>query len=105
MGEFRFLLTQASSPRLSSIAAQWEAKERLMGRRAKPAKAKVEAKRPPARKSLNTDDSRLRDLEKRLTEALKREAEAREQQTATAEILQVISSSSRRSKPGGWNWS
>src|SRR5215470_14327451 len=46
-----------------------------MRRGPKPAKGKVEAKPPVTRK------------------ALKSEAQAREQQTATAEILQVISSS------------
>ncbi len=35
----------------------------------------------------------LRQLQKRLEEALQREAEALEQQTATSEILRVISSS------------
>ena len=71
-----------------------------MRRGAKPAKTKSEARLPVARKSLKSDGSRVRDLEKRLAEALKREAEALkreaealEQQTATAEILSVISSS------------
>jgi len=64
-----------------------------MGRGAKPAKAKAEAKPPVARKSLKSADSRVRDLEKHLAAAQKREAEALEQQTATAEILRVISSS------------
>jgi signal transduction histidine kinase len=52
-------------------------KKRLMRRRANPAKAKAEAKPRP----------------KRLEEALKREAEALEQQAATGEILRVISRS------------
>src|SRR5262245_17723524 len=62
-----------------------------MRRGPKPAKSK-EAKPPVARKSPK-ENTRVRDLEKQLAEALKREAEAREQQTATAEILRVISSS------------
>ena len=64
-----------------------------MRRGAKPAKAKREAKLPAGRKSLKTTGSRVRDLEKRLAEALKREAEALERETATSEILRVISSS------------
>jgi signal transduction histidine kinase len=57
-----------------------------MRRGAKPANAKGESKRPVARKSPKTEGSRVRDLEKRLAEAL-------EQQAATSEILRAISSS------------
>jgi signal transduction histidine kinase len=57
-----------------------------MRRGAKPAKAKVEADLAVSRKSLKNEASRRRQLEKSLTEAL-------EQQTATSEILRVISSS------------
>ena len=71
-----------------------------MGRRVKPPKGEEEAKRSRSVKSPKNEDSRVRDLEKRLaealklkTEALKREAEALEQHTATSEILRVISSS------------
>jgi hypothetical protein len=77
-----------------------------MGRRAKPAKAKVEA-RPSVTPESGKDDLRVRDLEKRLADALRDKAEAQEQlqtrdrelleaqaqQTATSEILRVISSS------------
>src|SRR5262245_48397246 len=63
-----------------------------MPRGPKPAKSN-EARPPGARKSSKDDGARVRDLEKRLAEALQRLAEALEQQTATAEILRVISSS------------
>src|SRR5215470_7945178 len=63
-----------------------------MRRGPKPAKSK-EAKPRIARKSPKDDGARVLDLEKRLAESLEREAEAQEQQTATAEILHVISSS------------
>src|SRR5262245_58333983 len=64
-----------------------------MDRRAKPKTAKLEAKRRPSRKSLKDPVGKARDLEKRLAEALKREAAASEQQAATAGILKVISRS------------
>jgi hypothetical protein len=64
-----------------------------MRRRTKRAKVSVKGKRPPARKTPKTAAARVRDLEKRLAEALKGKAEALEQQAATAEILRAISSS------------
>jgi GAF domain-containing protein len=76
-----------------------------MARGPKPAKGKAQPAIP--RKAQKHEDARVRDLETRLAEALQREAEAlrqlqtshheraeaQEQQTATAEILRVISSS------------
>jgi GAF domain-containing protein/anti-sigma regulatory factor (Ser/Thr protein kinase) len=78
-----------------------------MGRRAKPNKVKTEAKRPLAGKSPTNDEgARVRDFEKRLaealklkTEALEREAEGQARETATAEILRVISRSATDVQP------
>ncbi len=57
-----------------------------MVRGAKPAKTKVGAKRPVARRTPNKRGSSVSELEKHLAEAL-------EQQAATSEILHAISSS------------
>src|SRR5262249_29959997 len=83
-----------------------------MGRDPKPAKSK-EAKPPVARKSPKNDGARVRDLEKRLAESLKREkvtgdllqekhrelTQARERETAPGDILRVISSSPTALQP------
>src|SRR5438093_2696626 len=64
-----------------------------MGRRAKPAKVKAKAERPLVRKAPTQGAARVHELEQRLTEALAQVTETRDQQTATSEILRVISSS------------
>jgi signal transduction histidine kinase/putative methionine-R-sulfoxide reductase with GAF domain len=69
-----------------------------MRRGPKPAKSK-EAKPPVGRKSPKDDGSGVRDLEKRLTEALKDKAEAQDQRAATSEILKAISTSPTDVRP------
>ena len=68
-------------------------KQSPMRRRPKPAKTKVKGNQARTEKSPRTDEARVRDLEMRLAQALKDKAEALDQQTATSEILRVISQS------------
>ena len=64
-----------------------------MGRRARPTKGKKKDRRPLVGKVRKKEGARVSDLETRLAGALKREVEALAQQTATSEILRVLSSS------------
>jgi hypothetical protein len=77
-----------------------------MRRAGKRGKAKGGAKLPVTKSSRSNESSRLRDLEKRLADALgqlqtrsRDLAETQEQQTATSEILRVISSSPTNVQP------
>jgi signal transduction histidine kinase len=64
-----------------------------MRRGPKPAKSKGESKPSVGRKSAKNDGAKIRDLEKRLAEARKLQAELQDQRTAISEILRIISSS------------
>ena len=58
--------------------------------RAKLTQAKTDARSSRSSKVSKQQGARIGDLEKRLAEAVKREAEALDQHTATSEILRVI---------------
>jgi signal transduction histidine kinase len=64
-----------------------------MGRRARPTKGKKKDRRLLVGRVRKKEGARVSDLDARLAGALKREAQVLAQQTATSEILRVISSS------------
>ena len=70
-----------------------------MRSRAKPTQAKVDAKPSRSTKASKKQGVTIRDLEKHLAEAVKREAEARDQHTATSAILRMISASPTDARP------
>jgi hypothetical protein len=57
-----------------------------MRRGAKPTKPKVKAKLPVSRKALKNESARVRGLERRLAEALKREKEAQKREAEALDI-------------------
>jgi hypothetical protein len=65
----------------------------MTGRPARPTKGMKKHRRPFVGKVRKKEGARVIDLEARLAGALKREAQVLAQQTATSEILRVISSS------------
>src|SRR6266699_1424182 len=65
----------------------------MTGRPARPTKGMKKHRRPFVGKVRKKEGARVSDLEARLAGALKREAQVLAQQTATSEILRVISSS------------
>src|SRR5262245_18245802 len=70
-----------------------------MDRRVKRKKGKAQAKRPLVGKSPKDPVGKVRDLEKRLAEALKLKTVALEQQAATSEILRTIAHAHADAQP------
>ena len=67
--------------------------------RAKPTQARTDARSSRSSKASKQQGARIRDLEKRLAEAVKREAKALDQHTATSAILRMISASPTDPRP------